>query len=51
KLTVDDSLIVECITRHISQIQQQYTQSGGVRPFRISGLIIGSDEHDSNSRI
>eukprot|EP01121_Diplochlamys_sp_Union-15-3_P021487 TRINITY_DN8726_c0_g2_i1.p1 TRINITY_DN8726_c0_g2~~TRINITY_DN8726_c0_g2_i1.p1 ORF type:complete len:244 (+),score=61.68 TRINITY_DN8726_c0_g2_i1:81-812(+) len=43
KLTLEDRVSVEYITRHIAQLQQRYTQSGGVRPFGISTLIIGYD--------
>merc|ERR1712050_421310 len=43
RLTVEDPVTVEYITRHVSGIKQKYTQSGGRRPFGLSCLIVGVD--------
>ncbi|PWN90165.1 N-terminal nucleophile aminohydrolase [Acaromyces ingoldii] len=51
RLTVEDPVTVDYITRHVAGIQQRYTQSGGVRPFGISTLIIGFDQSENIPRL
>eukprot|EP00887_Chlorella_sp_A99_P004816 scaffold4.g4816.t1 len=43
RLTLDEPISVEYMTKHLAGVQQKYTQSGGVRPFGISTLIAGFD--------
>lgn len=43
KLTVEDPVTLEYITRYIAGLKQKYTQSNGRRPFGISSLIGGFD--------
>jgi len=43
KLTVEDPVTLEYITRFIAGLKQRYTQSNGRRPFGISCLIAGFD--------
>ncbi|KAI1287000.1 Proteasome subunit alpha type-7-like [Halotydeus destructor] len=50
KLTVEDPVTLEYLTRHIAQLKQKYTQSNGRRPFGISALIAGFDE-DGTARL
>lgn len=42
---------MEYITRHIGGMAQKYTQSGGVRPYGISCLIMGFDPNDPTPRL
>jgi len=51
RLTVEDPVTIEYITKYIAGVQQRYTQSGGVRPFGISTLIIGFDPNDKTPRL
>uniref|UniRef100_A0A8C7FAJ6 Proteasome 20S subunit alpha 8 n=1 Tax=Oncorhynchus kisutch TaxID=8019 RepID=A0A8C7FAJ6_ONCKI len=50
RLTVEDPVTVEYITRHIATLKQRYTQSNGRRPFGISALIVGFD-YDGTPRL
>ncbi|KAL7859584.1 hypothetical protein SRHO_G00147310 [Serrasalmus rhombeus] len=43
RLTVEDPVTIEYITRYIASMKQRYTQSNGRRPFGISTLIVGFD--------
>lgn len=43
KLTVEDPVSVEYITRFIAELKQRYTQSNGMRPFGLSFLLVGFD--------
>jgi len=51
RLTVEDPVTIEYITKYVAGVQQRYTQSGGVRPFGISTLIIGFDKGDTEPRL
>lgn len=44
KLTVEDPVTLEYITRFIAELKQKYTQSNGRRPYGISILIAGFDD-------
>ncbi|CAB4254094.1 similar to Saccharomyces cerevisiae YOL038W PRE6 Alpha 4 subunit of the 20S proteasome [Maudiozyma barnettii] len=51
RMTLEDPVTVEYLTRYIAGVQQKYTQSGGVRPFGISTLIAGFDPKDQTPRL
>ncbi|KAI9828440.1 MAG: Proteasome subunit alpha type-4 [Thelocarpon impressellum] len=51
RLTVEDPVTIEYITKYVAGVQQRYTQSGGVRPFGISTLIVGFDKGDGIPRL
>jgi len=50
KLSVEDPVTLEYITRFIASLKQHYTQSNGKRPFGISTLIVGFD-YDGTPRL
>lgn len=47
RLMYDESIDVEILTRKIGEIEQMYTQHGGVRPFGISLIVAGVDKKGS----
>ena len=51
RLTVEDPVTIEYITKYVAGVQQAYTQSGGVRPFGISTLIVGFDPGSEQARL
>jgi len=44
RLTCDEAPSVEYVARWVAQLQQKYTQAGGVRPFGVTSLIAGFDD-------
>ncbi|GAB7360657.1 hypothetical protein MBLNU230_g0536t1 [Neophaeotheca triangularis] len=51
RLTVEDPCTIEYITKYTAGVQQRYTQSGGVRPFGISTLVVGFDPGSKQPRL
>jgi 20S proteasome subunit alpha 4 len=51
RLNLEDPVTVEYITKYVAGVQQRYTQSGGVRPFGISTLIVGFDKGSQVPRL
>jgi len=47
RVTYDGPIDVESIIREISDIQQQYTQHPGVRPFGVALMIAGKNENEN----
>ncbi|KAK4158026.1 nucleophile aminohydrolase [Chaetomidium leptoderma] len=51
RLNLEDPVTIEYITKYVAGVQQRYTQSGGVRPFGISTLIVGFDKGGEQPRL
>ncbi|MCW4033515.1 MAG: archaeal proteasome endopeptidase complex subunit alpha [Candidatus Bathyarchaeota archaeon] len=47
RMMYDEAIDVEILTRKIGEIEQMYTQHGGVRPFGISLIFAGIDKKGS----
>lgn len=51
RLTLEDPVSIEYLTRYVAGVQQRYTQSGGVRPFGVATLIAGFDKDDNTPKL
>lgn len=51
RINLADPPSVEYITKYVAGLQQRYTQSGGVRPFGISTLIVGFDPQSNKPQL
>lgn len=51
RLTLEDAVTVEYMTKYVAGVQQKYTQLGGVRPFGIATIIAGFDHNDTTPRL
>lgn len=51
RLSVEDPVTIDYITKYVAGVQQRYTQAGGVRPFGISTLIVGFDNGSKVPRL
>ncbi|SCN65498.1 probable 20S proteasome subunit (alpha4) chain PRE6 [Fusarium fujikuroi] len=51
RLSVEDPVTIDYITKYVAGVQQRYTQAGGVRPFGISTLIVGFDNGSDVPRL
>ncbi|KAL3964602.1 hypothetical protein ACCO45_001606 [Purpureocillium lilacinum] len=51
RLSVEDPVTVDYITKYVAGVQQRYTQAGGVRPFGISTLVVGFDPNSKVPRL
>lgn len=51
RLSVEDPVTIEYITKYVAGVQQRYTQAGGVRPFGISTLVVGFDNGSKVPRL
>lgn len=51
RLTLEDSVSIDYLTKYVAGVQQKYTQSGGVRPFGVATIIAGFDANDNEPKL